>query len=122
MVQDAAEKINFKAEIPVLKKAGINIIEFFKPVSKNIFMFDANQLEGDFKSQALYLRKKAGGVIESELNYEPHQKPVAIISDGSAVLGFGNIGAEAGIPVMEGKAVIFKALGGVSAMSLCLKT
>ena len=47
---------------------------------------------------------------------------VAIISDGTAVLGLGNIGAEAGLPVMEGKAALFKALAGVDAVPLCLKS
>lgn len=47
---------------------------------------------------------------------------VAIISDGSRVLGLGNIGPEAGLPVMEGKALLFKYLGGVDAVPLCLRT
>ncbi|WP_348688159.1 malic enzyme-like NAD(P)-binding protein [uncultured Dubosiella sp.] len=47
---------------------------------------------------------------------------VAVISDGSAVLGLGNIGPEAGMPVMEGKCVLFKALGGIDAVPLCLNT
>src|SRR3989344_8971678 len=47
---------------------------------------------------------------------------VAIVSDGSAVLGLGNIGAEAAIPVMEGKAVLFKKFGGVDAFPICLDT
>lgn len=47
---------------------------------------------------------------------------IAVVSDGSAVLGLGNIGAEAGLPVMEGKCVLFKAFGGVNAIPLCLAT
>lgn len=47
---------------------------------------------------------------------------VAVITDGSAVLGLGDIGPEAGMPVMEGKCVLFKAFGGVNAIPLCLKT
>lgn len=46
----------------------------------------------------------------------------AVITDGSAVLGLGDIGPEAGMPVMEGKCVLFKAFGGVDAVPLCLKT
>lgn len=71
------------------------------------------------------LRRLLGGVIETrvvDILPDEIKKPVAIVSDGSAVLGLGNIGAEAGIPVMEGKAVLFKDLGGVDAMPLCLKT
>lgn len=121
-IKDEIQNIDFDVEIPVLKESGVDVKDFFKPFSKNIFQFNLNMLQGDFKAQSLSLREKAGGVIESRLVDEPQKKPVAIVSDGSAVLGFGNIGAEAGIPVMEGKSVLFKALGGVNAISLCLKT
>ncbi len=47
---------------------------------------------------------------------------VAVLSDGSAVLGLGNIGAEAAIPVMEGKACLFKAFGNVDAFPICVDT
>jgi Malic enzyme len=47
---------------------------------------------------------------------------VAVITDGSAVLGLGDIGPEAGMPVMEGKCVLFKAFGGVDAIPLCVRT
>jgi malate dehydrogenase (oxaloacetate-decarboxylating) len=47
---------------------------------------------------------------------------VAIVTDGSAVLGLGNLGPEAALPVMEGKAVLFKKLGGIDAFPICLKT
>jgi len=47
---------------------------------------------------------------------------VAVISDGSAVLGLGNIGAEAAIPVMEGKAVLFKEYGDIDAFPICIST
>lgn len=122
LISAEVQDIDFDAEIPVLKQSGVDIMDFFKPFSKNIFQFDLGMLQGDFKQQSLQLREKAGGVIESQLTDEPQKKPVAIVSDGSAVLGFGNIGAEAGIPVMEGKSVLFKALGGVNAIPLCLKT
>ena len=46
----------------------------------------------------------------------------AVITDGSAVLGLGDIGPEAGMPVMEGKCVLFKAFGGVDAVPLCVRT
>ena len=46
----------------------------------------------------------------------------AVITDGSAVLGLGDIGPEAGMPVMEGKCVLFKAFGDVDAFPLCVKT
>ena len=47
---------------------------------------------------------------------------VAVITDGTAVLGLGDIGPEAGMPVMEGKCVLFKTFGGVDAFPLCVKT
>lgn len=47
---------------------------------------------------------------------------VAIVTDGSAVLGLGNIGAEAAIPVMEGKAILFKEFAGIDAFPICLRT
>lgn len=47
---------------------------------------------------------------------------VAIVSDGSAILGLGNIGPEAGMPVMEGKSVIFKEFAGIDAIPLCINT
>ena len=47
---------------------------------------------------------------------------VAVITDGTAVLGLGDIGPEAGMPVMEGKCVLFKAFGGVDAFPLCIKS
>ena len=49
-------------------------------------------------------------------------RTIAVVSDGSAVLGLGNIGAQAAIPVMEGKAVLFKEFGGVDAVPVCLDT
>ncbi len=122
LIKDEIADLDFNVEIPVLKKSGVDIMEFFKPFSKGIFQFDINQLAGSFEEQSLVLREKAGGVLESLLSEEVHEKPVAIVTDGSAVLGFGNIGAEAGLPVMEGKAVLFKSLGGVNAVPLCLKT
>ena len=59
---------------------------------------------------------------EAAYRYTIKSNTVAIVSEGSAVLGLGNIGAHAAMPVMEGKAVLFKELGGVDAMPLCLKT
>ena len=47
---------------------------------------------------------------------------VAVVSDGSAVLGLGNIGAEASLPVMEGKALLFKELAGIDAFPICIRT
>jgi len=65
-------------------------------------------------------------VIHNDVNksYELTRRSnlVAVITDGSAVLGLGDIGPEAGMPVMEGKCVLFKEFGGVDAFPLCIKT
>ena len=50
------------------------------------------------------------------------QNTVAVVSDGTAVLGLGDIGPEAAMPVMEGKAMLFKEFGGVDAWPICLST
>lgn len=59
---------------------------------------------------------------ESVYDYTMKGNTVAVISDGTAVLGLGNIGPEAALPVMEGKAVLFKSFAGVDAFPICLKT
>ena len=59
---------------------------------------------------------------EDVYNYTIKANTVAVISDGSAVLGLGNIGAAAAMPVMEGKCVLFKEFGGVNAFPICLDT
>ncbi len=59
---------------------------------------------------------------EAAYTYTIKQNTIAVVSDGSAVLGLGNIGALGGMPVMEGKAVLFKEFGGVNAVPICLDT
>ena len=59
---------------------------------------------------------------EAAYKYTRTAKTIAVVSDGSAVLGLGNIGAHAAMPVMEGKAVLFKEFGGVNAVPICLDT
>jgi len=59
---------------------------------------------------------------EAAYKYTMKANTVAVISDGSAVLGLGNIGPYAAMPVMEGKAVLFKEFGGVNAIPICLDT
>ena len=61
-------------------------------------------------------------VPEAAYTYTMKSNTVAVVSDGSAVLGLGNIGALAAMPVMEGKAVLFKEFGGVNAVPICLDT
>ncbi len=58
----------------------------------------------------------------SSFNLTIRKNCIAVVTDGSAVLGLGNIGAAAAMPVMEGKAILFKELGGVDAFPLCVAT
>ena len=60
--------------------------------------------------------------VEKSYDLTRRHNLCAVITDGSAVLGLGDIGPEAGMPVMEGKCVLFKAFGGVDAFPLCIKT
>ena len=59
---------------------------------------------------------------EAAYKYTQKANTIAVVSDGSAVLGLGNIGPLAAMPVMEGKAVLFKEFGGVNAVPICLDT
>src|SRR3954462_6026184 len=59
---------------------------------------------------------------ESVFDYTMKGNMVAVVSDGTAVLGLGNIGPEAALPVMEGKALLFKGFAGVDAFPICLNT
>lgn len=59
---------------------------------------------------------------EAAYTYTVKSNTVAVVSDGSAVLGLGNIGPLAAMPVMEGKAVLFKEFGGINAFPICLDT
>jgi malate dehydrogenase (oxaloacetate-decarboxylating) len=58
---------------------------------------------------------------DAVFSYTNRGNTIAIVSDGSRVLGLGDIGPEAGLPVMEGKALLFKLLGGVDAVPLCIR-
>ena len=122
LMQEYVSNINFDVEIPVLKEPVADLKEFFKAISRNVFMIDISKLSGNIQERSLQLHELAGGVIETELTQECRNKPVAIVSDGTAVLGYGNIGALASIPVMEGKAALYSELADVDAMVFCIKS
>lgn len=66
--------------------------------------------------------RKIHSNVEDVYKYTAKGNLVAIVSDGTAVLGLGNIGAEAAMPVMEGKAILFKNFAGVDGFPICLKS
>lgn len=66
--------------------------------------------------------KVIAGDPDAAYKYTIKANTIAVVSDGSAVLGLGNIGARAAMPVMEGKAVLFKEFGKVNAVPICLDT
>ena len=66
--------------------------------------------------------REIGRDVELAYEYTIKGNTVAIVSDGSAILGLGNLGAHAAIPVMEGKAAIFKEFAGIDAFPICVNT
>lgn len=94
-------KIDYAAKMPIRSKEDLSIA--YTPGVAKPCMVIHNEPE---KSYALTNRHNL----------------VAVITDGSAVLGLGDIGPEAAMPVMEGKCVLFKSLGGVDAVPLCVRT
>lgn len=122
LMQEFVSDIEFDIEIPVLKGPVADLKDFFGAIARNVFMLDISKLKGDIQERSLQLHELAGGVIETELTEQERNKPVAIVSDGTAVLGFGNIGALAAIPVMEGKAALYSEMADVDAMSFCIKS
>ena len=69
-----------------------------------------------------YVAKKIGTDKELAYDYTSKWNNVAIVCDGTRVLGLGDIGPEGALPVMEGKSVLFKILGGINAFPLCIDT
>ncbi len=122
LMPDFVSDIDFSVEIPVLKGPAEDLRDFFGAISRNVFMLDVSKLKGDVSERSLQLHELAGGVIETELTEQKRNKPVAIISDGTAVLGYGNIGALASIPVMEGKAALYSELADLDSMCFCIKS
>ncbi len=122
LIADFAKEVEFDVKIPVLTAPVADLRDFFGAISRNIFKFDPSKLHGTTNEKSLELHELAGGVIETELTEEKRRKPLAVISDGTSVLGFGNIGALASIPVLEGKIALYSELADVDAIPLALKT
>lgn len=120
MVIDAIMPNFMGVDTTLMKGMSYDNDEFIPTCSKGCILPESLKIED---MEPVELRSAFGGVIETEIKEViDFRKPVAIISDGSAILGLGNIGPTAGLPVMEGKAVLFKELGDVDAMPLCLNT
>ena len=122
LIENYVKNLDFNIEKPVLKGSVPDLKDFFGAISRNVFMLDIKSLKGTVKERSLQLHELSGGAIETELTEEKRNKPVAIVSDGTAVLGFGNIGALASLPVMEGKAALYSAFADVDAFPFCVKT
>ena len=96
-----------KGKLSIVAKIGINTLDDLSVVYSPGVAQPCIEIRNDIE-QAKELTIKAN--------------TVAIVSDGSAVLGLGNIGAEAAIPVMEGKAILFKNFAGIDAFPICLQS
>jgi len=86
-------------------------------------------VKDEFIYHRLYAPKPVAEVVQKILqdpmaayDFTCKNNLVAIVTDGSAVLGFGNLGPRAALPVMEGKAILFKTFGGVEAFPICIST
>ncbi len=108
------------------RNKALNLRSFLKGVIetentyKNLSIQDVRDIFSKEKLEKLSEQIKKNPELASQ--FTSKKDTIAIISDGSAVLGLGNIGAYAALPVMEGKSAIFKSLGDINAIPICLKT
>ena len=89
---------------------------------ENLFEEEKGTLGLIYTPGVAYVSKEITRNKELVYDYTSKWNNVAIVCDGTRVLGLGNVGPEAAIPVMEGKAVLFKILGGINAFPLCIST
>ncbi len=99
--KDNQGKLNIMSKVPVTDKASLSLA-YTPGVAE-----PCKEIEHD---------------VNTVYDYTSKGNLVAVVSDGTAVLGLGDIGAYAAIPVMEGKAVLFKEFGGVDSFPICVKT
>lgn len=98
-------------------------IEIHNKVSvENLFDEENGTLGLIYTPGVAYVAAEIGNNKELVYDYTSKWNNVAIICDGTRVLGLGNIGPEGALPVMEGKSVLFKILGGINAFPLCIAT
>ncbi len=113
-----------------LKEDAINLhrmlkgkIEIHSRVSlDNVFEDDRGTLGLIYTPGVAYVALEISKNKELAYEYTSKWNNVAIVCDGTRVLGLGNVGPEAALPVMEGKSVLFKSLGGINAIPLCIST
>lgn len=91
-------------------------------VQSKIPIKNRNQLSQAYTPGVARVSKAIGENKSSVYNLTIKGNSVAVVSDGSAILGLGNLGPEAALPVMEGKAMIFKEFAGIDAFPICLAT
>ena len=89
---------------------------------ENIFAKENSLINLIYTPGVAYVASEIGKNKELAYDFTSKGNNVAIICDGSRVLGLGNIGPDAALPVMEGKSVLFKILGGINAIPLCIGT
>src|SRR5690625_1967197 len=91
-------------------------------ISSKVPVKNANDLSLAYSPGVAEPCKEIHSDRQKVYDYTMKGNMVAVVSDGTAVLGLGNIGPEAALPVMEGKAVLFKSFAGVDAFPICLAT
>lgn len=138
MVHDRTERYIYEGELAWLPQEGqdygklsINeeALELHRRYQGVIQVFAKVPIKDEVIYRRLYAPNAVAEVIQEILkdpmaayDYTCKNNLVAIVTDGSAVLGFGNLGPRAALPVMEGKAVLFKTFGGVEAFPICIST
>ncbi len=115
--------MNLKDEAINLHRMLRGKIEIQSRISlENLFEEEKGTLGLIYTPGVAYASKEISSNKELVYDYTSKWNNVAIVCDGTRVLGLGNVGPEAAIPVMEGKAVLFKILGGINAFPLCIST
>jgi malate dehydrogenase (oxaloacetate-decarboxylating) len=115
--------LNLKDEAINLHRTLRGKIEIQSRISlENLFEEEKGTLGLIYTPGVAYVSKEISRNKELVYDYTSKWNNVAIVCDGTRVLGLGNVGPEAAIPVMEGKAVLFKILGGINAFPLCISS
>jgi malate dehydrogenase (oxaloacetate-decarboxylating) len=115
--------LNLKDEALNLHRTLKGKIEIQSRISlENLFEEEKGTLGLIYTPGVAYASKEINSNKELVYDYTSKWNNVAIVCDGTRVLGLGNVGPEAAIPVMEGKAVLFKILAGINAFPLCIST